>query len=69
MLVSPATCSLKRPLTLFVRSMYTARKPDPFRPNWLRVGLALGSTVALWTLLIKQHSDDVAEYKKRNGLE
>ncbi|KAK6493512.1 NADH dehydrogenase [Huso huso] len=37
------------------RSAFTARKPDNTAPNWLRVGLALGSTAALWALLFKQH--------------
>nr|DBA28961.1 TPA: hypothetical protein GDO54_009238 [Pyxicephalus adspersus] len=49
--------------------MFTAKKHDPSQPNWLNVGLAFGTTVTLWALLFKQHSDDVAEYKKRNGLE
>ncbi|KAJ8247781.1 hypothetical protein GJAV_G00250230 [Gymnothorax javanicus] len=51
------------------RSAFTAQKPDYTNPNWLRVGLTLGTTVGLWALLFKQHSDDVQEYKKRNGLE
>ncbi|KAK1175223.1 NADH dehydrogenase [ubiquinone] 1 subunit C1, mitochondrial [Acipenser oxyrinchus oxyrinchus] len=51
------------------RSAFTARKPDNTTPNWLRVGLALGSTAALWALLFKQHSDDVQEYKTRHGLQ
>ncbi|MBN3319697.1 NDUC1 dehydrogenase, partial [Atractosteus spatula] len=51
------------------RSAFTARKPDFTNPNWLRVGMAFGSTAVLWTLLFRQHSADVQEYKKRNGLE
>ncbi|KPP67695.1 NADH dehydrogenase-like [Scleropages formosus] len=51
------------------RCFFTARKPDNTNPNWLRVGLAFGSTAAIWALLFKQHSDDVSEYKRRNGLE
>ncbi|XP_072519903.1 NADH dehydrogenase [ubiquinone] 1 subunit C1, mitochondrial [Salminus brasiliensis] len=51
------------------RNMFTAFKPDTSKPNFLRVGLTFGSTVFLWALLFKQHSTDVAEYKKRNGLE
>ncbi|KAJ8336093.1 hypothetical protein SKAU_G00394360 [Synaphobranchus kaupii] len=51
------------------RSAFTAAKPDYTNPNWLRVGLAFGSSVALWGLLFKQHSEDFHEYKKRNGLE
>ncbi|XP_061582408.1 NADH dehydrogenase [ubiquinone] 1 subunit C1, mitochondrial [Cololabis saira] len=51
------------------RSAFTSSKPDFSKPNWLRVGLALGTSVFLWGLLFKQHSDDVHEYKVRNGLE
>ncbi|XP_066506171.1 NADH dehydrogenase [ubiquinone] 1 subunit C1, mitochondrial [Hoplias malabaricus] len=51
------------------RNAFTATKPDPSRPNMLRVGLAVGSTAFLWAMLFKQHSNDVQEYKKRNGLE
>ncbi|XP_055033575.1 NADH dehydrogenase [ubiquinone] 1 subunit C1, mitochondrial [Misgurnus anguillicaudatus] len=51
------------------RNAFTASKPDYSRPNMLRVGLAFGSTAVLWALLLKQHSTDVQEYKKRNGLE
>ncbi|OCT99788.1 hypothetical protein XELAEV_18005569mg [Xenopus laevis] len=69
MLVSRATGTLRLPLTLCIRSMYTATKPDTSRPNWLRVGLALGSTATIWALLFKQRNDDIAEYNKRNGLQ
>ncbi|KAM9376163.1 uncharacterized protein KZ484_008752 [Pholidichthys leucotaenia] len=48
------------------RSAFTASKPDPSRPNWLRVGLAFGTSAFLWGLLFKQHSDDVHEYKARS---
>ncbi|KAI4879322.1 hypothetical protein NFI96_022629, partial [Prochilodus magdalenae] len=51
------------------RNAFTAAKPDVSRPNMLRVGLAFGSTGLLWALLFQQHSADVQEYKKRNGLE
>ncbi|CAJ1058420.1 NADH dehydrogenase 1 subunit C1%2C mitochondrial [Astatotilapia calliptera] [Xyrichtys novacula] len=51
------------------RSAFTSSKPDLTKPNWLRVGLAFGSTAFLWGLLFKQHSTDVHEYKVRNGLE
>ncbi|XP_063802561.1 NADH dehydrogenase [ubiquinone] 1 subunit C1, mitochondrial [Pseudophryne corroboree] len=54
---------------VLARSMFTARAHDPAKPYWLKVGLALGTTVGLWVLLIKQHNDDVAEYKRRNGLQ
>ncbi|MEE6461520.1 hypothetical protein FKM82_001310 [Ascaphus truei] len=72
MFVSPVPGSLgrlRRHTTFFARTLYTARSPDFSRPNWLRVSMALGSTVAVWALLFKQHSEDVAEYKKRNGLQ
>ncbi|XP_014067815.1 NADH dehydrogenase [ubiquinone] 1 subunit C1, mitochondrial [Salmo salar] len=51
------------------RSVFTAAKPDHTNPNWLRVGLAFGTSAFLWGLLFKQHSTDVHEYKVRNGLE
>ncbi|XP_044219437.1 NADH dehydrogenase [ubiquinone] 1 subunit C1, mitochondrial [Thunnus albacares] len=51
------------------RSVFTSSKPDIANPNWLRVGLAFGSSVFLWGLLFRQHSTDVHEYKVRNGLE
>ncbi|XP_028657527.1 NADH dehydrogenase [ubiquinone] 1 subunit C1, mitochondrial [Erpetoichthys calabaricus] len=50
------------------RSAFTARKPDYSTPNWFRVGLTFGSSAAIWILLIKQHSNDVEEYKRRNNL-
>lgn len=33
------------------RNNYTAFKPDPSKPNMLRVGLAFGSTALLWALV------------------
>uniref|UniRef100_UPI00398E392F NADH dehydrogenase [ubiquinone] 1 subunit C1, mitochondrial isoform X1 n=1 Tax=Pristiophorus japonicus TaxID=55135 RepID=UPI00398E392F len=54
---------------VLTRSAFTARKPDYTNPNWLRVSLALGSTVALWTLLFKQHDQDVQEYKTHHGIQ
>ncbi|XP_017294657.1 NADH dehydrogenase [ubiquinone] 1 subunit C1, mitochondrial [Kryptolebias marmoratus] len=51
------------------RSAFTSSKPDLTKPNWLRVGLAFGTSVFLWGLLFKQHSTDVHEYKVRNGLQ
>ncbi|XP_041846568.1 NADH dehydrogenase [ubiquinone] 1 subunit C1, mitochondrial [Melanotaenia boesemani] len=51
------------------RSAFTSSKPDPTKPNWLRVGLAFGSSAVLWGLLFKQHSSDVHEYRVRNGLQ
>ncbi|XP_054453923.1 NADH dehydrogenase [ubiquinone] 1 subunit C1, mitochondrial [Anoplopoma fimbria] len=51
------------------RSVFTSSKPDTANPNWLRVGLAFGTSALLWGLLFKQHSTDVHEYKVRNDLE
>ncbi|XP_037635245.1 NADH dehydrogenase [ubiquinone] 1 subunit C1, mitochondrial [Sebastes umbrosus] len=51
------------------RSAFTSSKPDTANPNWIRVGLAFGTSAFLWGLLFKQHSSDVNEYKVRNGLE
>uniref|UniRef100_A0A8C0QCR5 NADH dehydrogenase [ubiquinone] 1 subunit C1, mitochondrial n=2 Tax=Canis lupus familiaris TaxID=9615 RepID=A0A8C0QCR5_CANLF len=39
------------------------------KPDRLEVGLTLGTSVFLWIHLIKQHNEDVSEYKRRNGLE
>uniref|UniRef100_V9LJC1 NADH dehydrogenase [ubiquinone] 1 subunit C1, mitochondrial n=1 Tax=Callorhinchus milii TaxID=7868 RepID=V9LJC1_CALMI len=54
---------------MFTRSAFTATKPDYTKPNWLRVGLAFGTSIAIWTLLFKQHDDDVKEYNRLNGIE
>ncbi|XP_054648376.1 NADH dehydrogenase [ubiquinone] 1 subunit C1, mitochondrial [Dunckerocampus dactyliophorus] len=51
------------------RAVFTSSKRDTTSPNWLRVGLAFGSSIFLWSLLFKQHSTDVHEYKVRNNLE
>ncbi|GLD62771.1 calphotin-like isoform X12 [Lates japonicus] len=48
------------------RSVFTSSKPDTANPNWLRVGLAFGTSVFLWGLLFRQHSADVQEYKRHN---
>ncbi|XP_060707610.1 NADH dehydrogenase [ubiquinone] 1 subunit C1, mitochondrial [Hemiscyllium ocellatum] len=53
---------------VFTRSAFTARKPDYTNPNWLRVGLAFGSTIALWVMLFNQHEHDVQEYKAHHGI-
>nr|5LDW_c Chain c, NADH dehydrogenase [ubiquinone] 1 subunit C1, mitochondrial [Bos taurus]5LDX_c Chain c, NADH dehydrogenase [ubiquinone] 1 subunit C1, mitochondrial [Bos taurus]5O31_c Chain c, NADH dehydrogenase [ubiquinone] 1 subunit C1, mitochondrial [Bos taurus]7DGQ_i Chain i, NADH dehydrogenase [ubiquinone] 1 subunit C1, mitochondrial [Bos taurus]7DGR_i Chain i, NADH dehydrogenase [ubiquinone] 1 subunit C1, mitochondrial [Bos taurus]7DGS_i Chain i, NADH dehydrogenase [ubiquinone] 1 subunit C1, len=45
------------------------QEPPHGSPNWLKVGLTLGTSVFLWIYLIKQHNEDVLEYKRRNGLE
>ncbi|KAK2839061.1 hypothetical protein Q7C36_013875 [Tachysurus vachellii] len=51
------------------RNAFTATKPDPSKPNMLRVGMAFGTTALLWTMLFKKHWSDVQEYKASNGLE
>ncbi|XP_041057780.1 NADH dehydrogenase [ubiquinone] 1 subunit C1, mitochondrial [Carcharodon carcharias] len=67
----PASRALLRSaevIRVLTRSAFTARKPDYANPNWLRVGLAFGSTIALWMLLFKQHDHDVQVYKKHHGI-
>ncbi|KAF7478930.1 NADH dehydrogenase [ubiquinone] 1 subunit C1, mitochondrial [Marmota monax] len=51
------------------RSKFYLRDPPNDQPDWLKVGLTLGTTVFLWFYLIKQHDEDVLEYKRRNSLE
>ncbi|XP_038203701.1 NADH dehydrogenase [ubiquinone] 1 subunit C1, mitochondrial [Arvicola amphibius] len=51
------------------RSKFYVREPVNAKPNWLKVGLTLGTSVFLWVYLINQHNEDVLEYKRRNGLE
>ncbi|XP_006144688.2 NADH dehydrogenase [ubiquinone] 1 subunit C1, mitochondrial [Tupaia chinensis] len=51
------------------RSKFYVRDPPNQNPDWLKVGLTLGTSVFLWLYLIKQHNEDVLEYKRRNGLE
>ncbi|XP_037685007.1 NADH dehydrogenase [ubiquinone] 1 subunit C1, mitochondrial [Choloepus didactylus] len=50
------------------RSKFYVREPPHNNPDWLKVGLTLGTTVFLWVYLINQHNEDVLEYKRRNGL-
>uniref|UniRef100_A0A8D2M7G1 NADH dehydrogenase [ubiquinone] 1 subunit C1, mitochondrial n=1 Tax=Zonotrichia albicollis TaxID=44394 RepID=A0A8D2M7G1_ZONAL len=51
----------------FTRSAFVVKKANNAQPNWLRVGLAFGTSAALWALLIKQHHEDVAEYERRKA--
>lgn len=37
--------------TVGSRSLFTGSKPDTANPNWLRVGLAFGTTAFLWGLV------------------
>ncbi|NXU93469.1 NDUC1 dehydrogenase, partial [Xiphorhynchus elegans] len=53
------------PFSVFTRSAFVARKPNYAQPNWLGVGLAFGTSAALWAFLIKQHNEDVIEYERR----
>ncbi|XP_019586401.1 NADH dehydrogenase [ubiquinone] 1 subunit C1, mitochondrial [Rhinolophus sinicus] len=51
------------------RSKFYVREPIHDKPDWLKVGFAVGTSVFMWIYLIKQHNEDVLEYKRRNGLE
>ncbi|NXR85856.1 NDUC1 dehydrogenase, partial [Hypocryptadius cinnamomeus] len=53
------------PSLAFTRSAFVAKKADNAQPNWLGVGLAFGTSAALWALLVKQHNEDVKEYERR----
>nr|XP_058922305.1 NADH dehydrogenase [ubiquinone] 1 subunit C1, mitochondrial-like [Kogia breviceps] len=64
-LLAPA----RLPSGFSVRSKFYIRESPLDRLDWLKVGLTLGTSVFLWNYLIKQHNEDVLEYKRRNGLE
>ncbi|XP_037531350.1 NADH dehydrogenase [ubiquinone] 1 subunit C1, mitochondrial [Nematolebias whitei] len=51
------------------RSAFTSSNHGVTKPNLLKVGLTFGTAAFLWGLLFKQHSEDVHEYKVRNGLQ
>uniref|UniRef100_UPI00033301CB NADH dehydrogenase [ubiquinone] 1 subunit C1, mitochondrial-like n=1 Tax=Jaculus jaculus TaxID=51337 RepID=UPI00033301CB len=51
------------------RSKFYVRELPNAKPNWLKVGLTLGTSAVLWFILINQYNEDVLEYKRRNGLE
>ncbi|XP_066241434.1 NADH dehydrogenase [ubiquinone] 1 subunit C1, mitochondrial [Saccopteryx leptura] len=51
------------------RSKFYVREPLHDKPDWLKVGLTLGTSAFLWLYLIRQHNEDILEYKRRNGLE
>ncbi|XP_055967994.1 NADH dehydrogenase [ubiquinone] 1 subunit C1, mitochondrial-like [Sorex fumeus] len=57
------------PHALLAQSKFYIREPPNDKPDWLKVGLTLGNTAVLWSLLITQHNEDAAAYKRRNGLE
>ncbi|XP_039551992.1 NADH dehydrogenase [ubiquinone] 1 subunit C1, mitochondrial isoform X3 [Passer montanus] len=54
-----------RPSLAFTRSASVVNKVSNAQPNWLGVGLAFGTSAALWALLVKQHNEDVMEYERR----
>ncbi|NXE96167.1 NDUC1 dehydrogenase, partial [Menura novaehollandiae] len=49
----------------FTRSAFVVKKANNAQPNWLGVGLAFSTSAALWTLLFKQHNEDIMEYERR----
>ncbi|XP_049729567.1 NADH dehydrogenase [ubiquinone] 1 subunit C1, mitochondrial-like [Elephas maximus indicus] len=53
--------------SLSARSKFYVREPPNSKPDWLKIGLTLGTTAFLWACLIKQHNEDVLEYKRRMG--
>ncbi|NWR17719.1 NDUC1 dehydrogenase, partial [Emberiza fucata] len=55
------------PSLAFTRSAFVVKKANNAQPNWLGVGLAFGTSAALWALLIKQHNEDVMEYERRKA--
>ncbi|XP_059699788.1 NADH dehydrogenase [ubiquinone] 1 subunit C1, mitochondrial [Haemorhous mexicanus] len=55
------------PSLAFTRSASVVNKANNAQPNWLGVGLAFGTSAALWALLIKQHEEDVMEYERRKA--
>uniref|UniRef100_A0A8C3YTQ2 NADH dehydrogenase [ubiquinone] 1 subunit C1, mitochondrial n=1 Tax=Catagonus wagneri TaxID=51154 RepID=A0A8C3YTQ2_9CETA len=61
--------SARLPSGCSARSKFYIREPRHGNPDWVKVGLTLGTSVFLWIYLIKQHNEDVLEYKRRNGLE
>ncbi|XP_033071192.1 NADH dehydrogenase [ubiquinone] 1 subunit C1, mitochondrial [Trachypithecus francoisi] len=64
-LLAPA----RLPSGFSARSKFYVREPLNAKPDWLKVGLTLGTSVFLWVCLIRQHNEDILEYKRRNGLE
>ena len=41
--------------------------PPHDKLDWLKAGLTSGTSIFLWVCLIKQHNEDVFEYKTRGG--
>ncbi|KAK2509469.1 hypothetical protein MC885_007813 [Smutsia gigantea] len=51
----------KGPVSLRSRLKFYVREPRHDKPDWLKVGMTLGTSIFLWTYLIKQHNEDVLE--------
>ncbi|XP_078250847.1 NADH dehydrogenase [ubiquinone] 1 subunit C1, mitochondrial isoform X2 [Pogona vitticeps] len=59
---------LSRPLNpTLSRSAFIVSQDDPSRPKWIRVGLSIVSTIAIWGLIFKDRSDHFAEYERRKA--
>uniref|UniRef100_A0A673T8C7 NADH dehydrogenase [ubiquinone] 1 subunit C1, mitochondrial n=1 Tax=Suricata suricatta TaxID=37032 RepID=A0A673T8C7_SURSU len=63
-LLSPASL----PSSSAVQPKFYIWEPPHDIPDWLQVGLTLGTSIFLWIYLIKQHNEDVLAYQRRNGL-
>ncbi|XP_002745393.1 NADH dehydrogenase [ubiquinone] 1 subunit C1, mitochondrial [Callithrix jacchus] len=64
-LLAPA----KLPSRSSARSKFYVRDPPNAKPDWLKVGLSVGTSVFLWVYLIRKHNEYILEYKRRNELE
>ncbi|NWY63965.1 NDUC1 dehydrogenase, partial [Erithacus rubecula] len=53
------------PRLAFTRSASVVKKANNDQPNWLGVGMAFGTSAALWGFLIKEHAEDEIEYERR----
>ncbi|XP_014749122.1 PREDICTED: NADH dehydrogenase [ubiquinone] 1 subunit C1, mitochondrial isoform X2 [Sturnus vulgaris] len=53
------------PRLAFTRSASVVKKVNNGQPSWLGVGMAFGTSAAVWAFLIKEHNEDVMEYEKR----
>ncbi|NWR45745.1 NDUC1 dehydrogenase, partial [Regulus satrapa] len=61
----PVAAAPPSPGLVFTRSAFVGKKANNAQPNWPGVGLAFGTSAALWGFLIKQHTEDVMEYERR----
>ncbi|XP_077156375.1 NADH dehydrogenase [ubiquinone] 1 subunit C1, mitochondrial [Paroedura picta] len=55
------------PTPTLSRSAFTARRDDSSKPDWLKVSVTLGSTIAIWILILKKHDADTKEYERRKA--